>query len=289
MFLSASDSSVYWYGDAEINFFLFEIHSLPHVQSSYMNNYTIFNTSTAQQSYCSSRVSLDYWAVSTEYCGSGYTYQFALSPISSSSLDCYIIMQNYTLAAVETRYVDHQLFDNCGKIGTQAFSSVILQYWQWAQASYLLDQGFDSIILDMNSGFGVTLTSIDEKIAKINTYYDALQQAYSKLVELRSRVDLYQTTMNCSVVNELTSQIYVGFCGAILEYLFDLSLYIGALGVCNLFFSLSIVLFLFRYRTDLEIEQERMLRKIGRETSADVLEKTGDITQRGEETGINKE
>lgn len=282
VFLSTSDASVYWYGDLEVNFYLYEVTGLPHTQTNYLNFYTIYDTNTAQKAYCPTLVSKDYWAISSDYCADGYTYQFALSPTVTSTLDCYVMSQNYTSDAIQSRYVGRQLFDNCEPIGTKAFSAVIIEYWNWANAAYQFQLKFLTILSDMYSDFSTAKSEITSKISKINTYYTALYSAYTKLADLQNRIELYYSTMNCSMVNDLTQQEYVGLCGAILENLFMLSVFIGALGTCNMFFSLGIVLFLFRHRTDLEIEQEKIMRSIGQEED---FEKT----QRNNETGINKD
>ena len=48
--------------------------------------------------------------------------------------------------------------------------------------------------------------------------------------------------------------------------------------------SLGIIFFLFRFRTDLEIEQERMMRTIGRPFNHE--SKDEELTQRAEDTTV---
>ena len=287
VFKSTSNTNIYWYGSDEVNFFLYEIKTLPHIQYSYMNDYTIYGSGTAQKKYCPSFVSTDFWAFNQSYCGSGYTFQFALSPTITNTKDCYLMSQNYTAQSIITRYVNHGLFGNCNSINGVAFSEVIIKYWDWADASYKFDTNLLTILMNMNSGFEATNVLIKEIIITIDDYYNALDTSYTDLQNLQSKIQLYYSTMNCTMINSLTSQLYVGFCGQVLEYLFNLAIFCAALGTCNLFFSIGIVLFIFRHRTDLEIEQERILRSIGRRISID-SSKENESTQRAEDTIINK-
>jgi hypothetical protein len=279
-FVSTGEDKLPWGGYDEVNFFLENGTSLPYVQSSYLNNYTIYEPYTAQYIYCGNLISKDYWAYNQSFCENGYTYGYVLSSTSSSIQYCYVIAQNFTLDNIRGRYQDHQLFENCQKINGQKYYQAIINYWTWAQNSYNFDENLQGILKNINTDFENVNEYINFNISKLYKYYLALKTSQSFLVSLQDNLDAYYSVMNCSMVKDLTAQLYLGFCGEFLEYVFYIGIYSGALGISNMFFSLSIVLFIFRYRTDLEIEQEKILRSIGKSISIDYKEP--EVTMRDE-------
>ena len=226
---------------------------------------------------------MDYWAFNKTFCETGYKYQYALDATSSSEKKCYIMSQEHTYEGVKERYVDRRLFGNCDKINSTDFETYIMKYWAWANDAYLLNKGFEEILRNISLDFDETSVKIYDLIEKINNYYEAVGLTQDSLEEMQTRISLYYSSMNCSLVKDLTAQFYLGFCGEILDFMFFVSIYVSALAFCNFFLSLSVVLILFRYRTDLEIEQERVVRRIGMDSC-----KADDVTERVDETIINK-
>jgi hypothetical protein len=280
-FLSISDNEVFWRGPEDVNFFLFEGKGQGYDQNSFLNDFTIFVDGSQQAEFCSSVISMDFWAFDRSFCESGYLYQYVLDPTSTSDKRCYIMTQEHSLAKVKERYVDRNLFENCEKVNSSDFDSYIMKYWNWGNNAYFLNKKFEQVLGNMSEDFNETKEENYQLIDKVYLYYVALDDAFGDLLELEIRNQLYFSSMNCSMVRDLTFQFYLGLCGEILDFMFFLSIYVFFLAFCNFFFSLSIVLILFRYRTDLEIEQERVIRKIGESE-----DKSEDKTERADETAI---
>lgn len=282
-FISTSNNSIHWNGANDVNFFLFKSENLPYSQNSYLNDFTIYIDQSQQFESCNFLISMDFWAFNKTYCGTGYKYQYALDATSSSEKKCYIMAQEHSYEAVKERYVDRKLFANCGKINSTDFETYIIKYWVWANDAYFLNKQFEEILANISLDFDETSAEIYVLIDRIFKYYKAVYVTQGLLEEIETRILLYYTSMNCSMVSDLTAQFYLGFCGEILDFMFFVSIYVSALAFCNFFLSLSIVLILFRYRTDLEIEQERVVRRIGMDSC-----KADDVTERVDETIMNK-
>ena len=277
------DTSIYWSEADEINFYLFNLSLFNRHQNSFLNNYTIYESGSAQEYYCNTIISKNFWAYNQTYCKSGYTYQFALNPTINSNQTCYLI-SGFTIDKIKGQYEGLSLFDNCGTINGTAFDDYIIKYWTWAYNSYNFESSLKTILSSVSSQFSYMNNNVSAKISKVSQYYSALSSAYTEIQNLYTVIELYYSIMNCSMVYDLTKQLYVGFCGEILEFLFYLSIFSGILGFFNMCLSLGIIFFLFRFRTDLEIEQERMMRTIGRPFNHE--SKDEELTQRAEDTTV---
>lgn len=283
-FISTQDPKVHWNGPSEINFFLFEKTSeSSYSQNSYLNNFTIYSLHSQQSEKCNQAISKDFWAYSTEYCKSEYKYQSALDLTASTDKKCYVMTQEYSKDSVRERYVDQQLFEKCEEVDGIDFDEEIVQYWIWADNAYDLDKNFSLILTQLNDEFSGVNQQIEELVNKVYKYYTGIEDSEQYLINLNEKLEEYYNAMNCSMVEDLTSQLYLGLCGEIIDYLFFLSLFVGVLGFSLFLFSLSVVLVLFRFRTDLEIEQDTIIRSIGKEKDNDP-----EATDRVNETIIMK-
>lgn len=293
VFHSTENDEIHWQGASEVNFYLFPKNkNIPYTQLNYLNNFTISDTSTAQENYCGTIISKDFWGFSKSYCKSPYSFTYTLSPISTPNVSaCYVMMQNYTKEEVEKRYVDLKLFENCdpvplGNGETTNFSSAIIKYWSWANNAFELDNYFNTTLSSLKENFNIIYNNITEKITFLSTYTAVLSSTNTYLQDIKDRLDILYSAMNCTMVQELTDQLELGLCGQILENLFFLSIYTGVLALCNMLFSLGLVLFIFRFRSDLEIEQEKIMRTIGGNWT---LGKTESVSSRVDDTIINKD
>ncbi|OMJ83538.1 hypothetical protein SteCoe_15502 [Stentor coeruleus] len=293
VFHSTKNDNIHWQGASEVNFYLFQKDKkISYTQLNYLNNFTILNTDTAQENYCKTTISKDFWSFSKSYCQNGYSFTYTLSPISTPNVSaCYVMMQNYSKQEVEKRYVDLKLFENCdpvplGNGETLNFSLAIMAYWSWANNAFELDDYFNKTLYNLITNFNDNYDKVTEKIVLLSNYTSVLSSTNTYLQDIKDRLDIIYLAMNCTMIYDLTSQLYLGLCGQILENLFFLSIYSGALALCNMLFSLGLVLFIFRFRSDLEIEQEKIMRTIGGNWT---LGKTESVSSRVDDTIINKD
>jgi hypothetical protein len=293
VFHSTENDEIHWQGANEVNFYLFpKDEKIPYTQLNYLNNFTISEIDSAQKSCCNKIISKDFWCFSKSYCEDGYSFTYTLSPISTPNVSaCYVMMQRYTKDEVEKRYVDLKLFENCNSVPlgngeTTYFSSAIINYWDWANNAFELDDYFNTTLSKLRGNFNIIYNNITEKIILLSNYTSVLSSTNTYLQDIKDRLDILYSAMNCTMVKDLTDQLYLGICGQILENLFFLSIYTGALGFCNMLFSLGLVLFIFRFRSDLEIEQEKIMRTIGGNWA---LGKTESVSSRVDDTIINKD
>lgn len=268
IFVSTKDSTLSWDGPSDINFFLFEQTS-KFPQLNYLNNFTIYTQKSAQEEKCSEMISLDFWAYNIEYCESDYKYQSALDLTSSTDKKCYVMVQGYSESQVSQRYVEQKLFDQCQDVNETTFSGSIMEYWNYADNAYELHNKFSTILNEVDEEFSVMDENITNLINNLHEYYASIENSEGYIINIINELEDYYIAMNCSMVKDLTSQLYLGLCGEILDYLFFFSLFAGTLAFSLFLFSLSVVLILFRFRTDLEIEQDNIIRSIGLEKNAD--------------------
>lgn len=281
VFVSTQDSTITWNGQSDINFFLFGPSSESFTQLGYLNNFTIYSDQSAQEEKCSETISFDFWAYSIEHCESGYKYQSALDLTSSTDKKCYVMVQGYSEIQVRQRYVDQNLFDQCEDVDGTDYSEKIMEYWTFADNAYGMHSEFLQILNEISDDFSGMDENVTSLIKKLHEYYLSIENSQGYVNNINNALDEYYSAMNCSLVKDLTSQLYLGLCGEILDYLFYLSLFAGSLAFSIFLFSLSLVLILFKFRTDLEIEQDNIIRNIGTFKNQDP-----EATDRIDETSI---
>ncbi|CAG9334389.1 unnamed protein product [Blepharisma stoltei] len=261
-YLSVDNSSDYWHEDDEINFFLFSPSNLYYKQSDFANIYTDATVYQTQINHCGYKVLTDYWVYLKESCPSTYVYSWGVSTTDVTQMYCYAL-HDAQENDIKSRYTKQGFFSSCTNVNTNTYPEMILQLLYRANSSWSLQTSLvsDQYTLKNNTYYmNSNITSFGEKMTNYN---NAINAAMADMKNLKTKMENYLSTMNCSDIYSLTQELYTGFCGEFIYNLFDLSLYIGSLGICQMFLSLSAILILFRYRSDLEIEQEKILRTIG--------------------------
>lgn len=246
-----------------------------------------------QTDKCGSIRLKDYWVFHKEDCPSNYTYAWGVSSSDNTTPFCYALM-DIQWSDVTQRYQEKGYLANCGDVESTGYDQKIIDLLSRANTSWILQEKLESDISELKIQAGQMNDEIESQGKKMSAYNEAIKAASIKIYDLQDKMEDYFEGMNCTMIQDLTADLYLSFCGEYLQNLFDSSLYIGSLGICQMFLSISAILILFRFRTDLEIEQEKILRTIGRSKERNIQQASdtfdsGDITNRTNDSSVVSE
>jgi hypothetical protein len=264
-YLSQSDSSIHWQSDREVEFFLDEIKDLHENQDGiYLNNYVQDIQGNRQYQYCGQANSDDVWVSHRRNCPDGYRFIWRVQPVWTESKDCYSVREKYEISDIEERYKETPMYQYCQKIDDKPYYQTVLDIWSYANTAFDTDEVFNLELEQFKVKVDETSTNIDKAESLVTEYYLQQMEVYILLQDLQKQLKYYEAGLECSFVRERTEEMRLGFCGDYVHAMFYSGISLGGLGICNIGLSFAVILVLFRFRTNLEIEREDILRRVGR-------------------------
>lgn len=264
-YLSKSDSSIYWQSDREIEFFLDEMSDLHKNQDGiYLNNYVQNIQGNRQYQYCGNAKSDDVWVSDRKNCPDGYRFIWRVQPVWTKTKDCYSVTEKYEITDIQERYKETPMYQYCQEINDEPYYQTVLDIWSYANTAFNTDEDFNLELDQFKGEVENTSKDIYEVESIVTEYYLKQMEVYILLQDLQKQVKYYEAGLDCSYVKERTEEMRLGFCGDYVHAMFYSGISLGGLGICNIGLSFAIILVLFRYRTNLEIEREDILRRVGR-------------------------
>lgn len=271
-FVSNLDRRWSWQPQADIPFFLTLNRSSKASQSDfyigfYLNDYTDYASGSAQFSLCRRQITNDYWTYEAVSCPSGYAYlpKLLLILSSSSQPNCYAVSDNFTQADLNSRYINLGIYAGCGNVGSKTYTNAVMEYWTAANLSYTLELSFRSTISQLRSEEAVLEQQLRSQLLKIGAYSSALLTIHPNVDSLVSLNPTLSSSLLCPSLQNLTNSIYRALCGELLPNTLMLALASGGLAIVLMVASFAAMMGFMWFRTDLEMDTEGVIRKIGRE------------------------
>lgn len=264
-YLSTTDPTISWQSTDEIDFFLNKRDDVHGDQNGYyLNNYVQNLEGNEQYKYCGRGMSDDYWVPLRTKCPDGYIFIWRVQPVWAETKDCYSIAEKYELRDIEERYRYTPMYQDCLPVDKPKYYETVIDLWSYANAAFLSDEIFKDQLLAFQDAAKKMYIDIGLVQDKVDYYYTILLEVYHLLEDLQKQKEYYKLGLDCSYFKERTEELRLGFCGDYVHAMFYSGISFGGLGVCNIGVSFSVILMLFKYRTNLEIEMEDILRRVGR-------------------------
>ena len=271
-----SEYSENWDANRDISFFLSLNTSSKITQSRlyagfYLNDYTDYASGSGQFSHCRRVITNDFWTYKAGNCPEGYVYLPKLLLILSSSAEpnCYALSDNFTKNDLNSRYVNLGMYSDCTDIGSQSYTSSVLDFWTAANTSYSLELSFRSLISQFQSDQVSLQSQFRPYLLQIHDYTQALKAVHPNIDSLVALTPTISLSLQCGSLVDLTLNEYRAVCGELLPNMLMLTLASGGLGVAVILVTLGIVTGFMWFKTDLEMDVEGVLQKIGRKETVE--------------------
>lgn len=280
-FVSSQDQSQSWQSQSDIPYFL-SLNSSSTVRQSdlhtgfFLNDYTDYASGTAQFAQCRRQITNDFWTYEPRSCPAEYTYLPKLLLILSSTAqpNCYALSDNFTQADLNSRYVNLAMYSGCTNVGAQTYTSAVIDYWTAANQSYTLELAFRGVITQLRLDEAALREKIRLKLLKIGSFSSALLTVHPNIDFLVSLNPALALNLLCPGLQNLTNNLYRALCGELLPNTLLLVLASGGLALVLMVASAAAMMGNMWFRTDLEMDKEAVLRKVGRELPPDARKET---------------